>query len=455
MTMSENNGPLGPAIDVRKFIDDAKFSRYQMGLLALCFLTILVDGYDAQTVAVAAPSLKSAAGLSSSQLGTIFAAGSMAGLLAGFGAAPFLHRFGRRSLMIACVLLSGILSLAFVLADSFVHVLALRLASGFFLALLVTITNAFTAEIAPKRRLATCVVIITTGGGLGTASAGFLSGWLTSHFGWEFIFYSGGTASLITAALLFLFLPESPRALALVESNASKIRAFLHRVDRQKDLPEDSRFYLDEEKKPGLRIANLLKEGRALPSFGMWIGIFCMHFVVYILQNWLPSLVASAGGGASQAGNAIGWFKIGGIVGGLLCAAYIDQRRNPYPILAVFLALSCVGLFGISHIGLTGGAFLFIIAFTGLVLVGPQYASTALMARLFPTYVRTGGMAITGGFNKSGAMTGPFVVGLLLQVGWNEQDIFRAVTIPVLVTVAIFIALGMREWFINKRDGAD
>ena len=446
-----DRGPEPPSVDVRAFLDNARFGGYQKLLLALCFLTVFFDGFDVQAVAVAAPQLRVAMNLQAAELGVIFAAGSLGAIVSAFALSTFADRVGRRPLMIGSLAISGLLSFCYVIAEGFLHLLILRMVAGFTLAVAVTMAYTYSAELAPKRAAATAVMVTSVGYGLGVAATGFLSGAMIPAWGWQSVFYFGGGGTMLLAALLFFALPESVRVEALRPGREQRIAAFLRRVDPAADFPPGQRFHLDEEAKPGPVFGNLLSEGRLLPAVALWVSAFFINFVIYIFMQWLPSMVSQAGGGAGQAGGAVGWFKVGGIVGSFVLAAYIDRRSNPYPALSLFVLLSAATLLALSAMSPTFAGFIVAVALAGVCLGGPQYAWNALVARLFPTYVRAGGMAVYAGVSRTGAMTGPLVVGFLLQVGWTNQDIFHAAIAPVLLAAAIAAGLWKRERAVAAR----
>lgn len=446
MADERSGGPAaGAPVDVRAFLDEARFSRYQKLLLALCVLTVFFDGYDVQAVAVAAPQLRAAMGLQPAQLGAVFAAGSLGAIVSAFGVSGFADRVGRRPLIIGSLALSGLLSFGYVLAESFAHLLVLRLVAGFTLAAAVTMAYTYSAELAPKRAAATAVMVTSAGYGLGVAATGFLSGLMIPLWGWRSVFYFGGGGTLLLAALLVFALPESVRVEALRQGREARIARFLRRVDPTAVFAPGQRFRLDEEAKPGVVFRNLLGEGRMVPAVALWVSAFFINFVIYIFMQWLPSMVAAAGGGAGQAGGAVGWFKVGGIAGSFVLAAYIDRRSNPYPVLSLFVLMSAATLAALSAMSPTAVAFIVVVGLAGVCLGGPQYAWNGLVARLFPTYVRAGGMAVYAGVSRMGAMTGPLAVGFLLQAGWTNQDVFHAAVAPVLLAAAITAGLWRRQ----------
>jgi len=445
------NGLQAPSLDVGRFLDEAPFSLYQKLLLGLCFITTFVDGFDTLAVAVAGPMLRTEMALEPAQLGTIFAAAMMGGIVAAFAMAPFADRVGRRPLLIAALIASAVLTLGHVFAETFAQLLAFRLAGGVSLAVAMTVTFAYAAEVAPKRAAATAVVVASAGFGIGVAATAFLSDWLIPQFGWRSIFYTGSAATWVLSVLLLLVLPESARFLAQRDGREAEIRRFLQRIDPRAVLPPLMRFYLNEERKTKTSLANILGAGRSLIAIPLWTSTFFLAFIIAALIQWLPILITNGGEGASGAGEAVGWFKLAGVAGGFMCAACIERARNPYSILVTFLMLGCVALVGMAMAPARGWLFIASVAISGVLLNGTLYVSHGLVGRLFPTYVRTGGLAVAAGVARMGAMAGPFTVGLLLQAGLSTTDVLHAAPIPVLLSVTFLVLLSMREGAVAKR----
>ena len=67
----------GPA-DVSTVLDEARFGPLQLVVLAFTFFTLVMDGFDIQAIALAAPALTAAWGIERSSLGPVLAAALLA-----------------------------------------------------------------------------------------------------------------------------------------------------------------------------------------------------------------------------------------------------------------------------------------------------------------------------------------------------------------------------------------
>jgi MFS transporter, AAHS family, 4-hydroxybenzoate transporter len=80
--MSSPQNSFERSINVQDFIDRHALSRFQMMVVALCFLVVAVDGFDTAAIGYIAPALKAQWKVTPAQLGSLFGAG-LFGLMAG------------------------------------------------------------------------------------------------------------------------------------------------------------------------------------------------------------------------------------------------------------------------------------------------------------------------------------------------------------------------------------
>lgn len=80
-------------------------------VVALCFLVVAIDGFDTAAIGFLAPAIRAEWSLGPQQLAPLFGAG-LAGLMAGaFLFGPLADRFGRKRVLLFCVLFFGVASL--------------------------------------------------------------------------------------------------------------------------------------------------------------------------------------------------------------------------------------------------------------------------------------------------------------------------------------------------------
>jgi AAHS family 4-hydroxybenzoate transporter-like MFS transporter len=99
-------------IDVGRVIDSGRTNALQVGLLIMCGLCLVLDGFDVQSIGYVAPAIIHAWGIPKSAMGPVFGA-SLFGLMIGaLGLSVLADRIGRRPVIVGATFVFGCLMLA-------------------------------------------------------------------------------------------------------------------------------------------------------------------------------------------------------------------------------------------------------------------------------------------------------------------------------------------------------
>jgi AAHS family 4-hydroxybenzoate transporter-like MFS transporter len=199
------------SLNVQSFLNEHPFSPYQWLIFALCFLIVLLDGFDTAAIGFVAPSLIKEWGIARPALAPVLSA-ALFGLAAGaFAAGPLSDRFGRKRVLVTSVALFGVACTASYFAADLGQLTVLRFITG--LGLGAAMPNAVTLmiEYCPDQRRATLTNTMFCGFPLGAALGGFLAAWMIPQWGWRSVFLLGGVAPLVLTVLMLVILPESVR----------------------------------------------------------------------------------------------------------------------------------------------------------------------------------------------------------------------------------------------------
>ena len=232
------------AVNVQTFINEHPFSPFQWLVFFMCFVIVLLDGFDTAAIGFIAPSLIAEWGISKPALAPVLSA-ALFGLACGaLGSGPLSDRLGRRAMLLGSVLLFGVACLASAFANSIEQLTALRFITG--VGLGAAMPNAVTmmSEYCPDRRRATMINLMFCGFPLGAAFGGFLAAWMIPHFGWRSVLLLGGVAPLLLLMLLLTKLPESVRYMVANNQPVERIRAALSRISG--DAAQASAFTMTE-----------------------------------------------------------------------------------------------------------------------------------------------------------------------------------------------------------------
>lgn len=381
--------------------------------LGLCFIVALLEGLDLQSIGVAAPRMAREFGLSVSQMGLAFSAGTFGLLPGAMLGGRLADRIGRKKVLIAATALFGIFSIATAQAWDFWSLLAIRVATGIGLGGAMPNLIALCSEAVPARLRNTAVSIMYCGIPFGGAIAAIIGMVFASDSGWRHIFYVGGFGPLVIIPLL----------LRMQES-----RGF--------DRPAGAAV-----RPPPVGRA-LFGERRTLATLCIWISFFFTLVVLYFLLNWLPSLMVANGLSRAEAGWVQILFNLGGGAGALGIGMLMDRGRPGAVVSGMYAGIiaalaTLAAASGMSW--MATGAFM-----AGLFVIGAQSVLYALAAAYYPMAVRGTGVGAAVAVGRLGSIAGPMLAGVLLSMGKSSASIIGA-SIPVTIIAALAALVLLRR----------
>ncbi|MBN3839497.1 3-(3-hydroxy-phenyl)propionate transporter MhpT [Burkholderia sp. Ac-20349] len=382
--------------------------------LALCFAIALLEGLDLQSVGVAAPRMAREFGLSVSQMGIAFSAGTFGLLPGAMLGGRLADRIGRKRVLIASVALFGLLSIATAQASSFAMLVVVRVLTGIGLGGAMPNLIALSSEAVEPRSRSSAVATMYCGIPFGGVIASLIGVLLAGDTEWRHIFYVGGAGPLLLVPLLAMLLPESRAYLDIAGTSAARTSV----------------------------ARTLFGDGRTISTLALWISYFCTLIVLYFLLNWLPSLMAARGLDREHVGFVQIAFNVGGGLGALGIGAALDRMRASRVVggMYVGIVLSLAAL-----AAAPGFASLAAAAFAaGMFVVGGQSVLYALAAIYYPTAMRGTGVGAAVAVGRLGSVVGPLAAATLLAAGRSAPVVIGA-SIPVTLVAAVAALLLIRR----------
>ena len=423
--------------DIQAFINDRPFTRYQWMILALCFITVAMDGFDTAIIGFIASDLVQEWGVQKSDLGPVMSA-ALVGLAVGaLVAGPLADRVGRKKVLILSIVVFGGFSLLTAAATSLNQLALLRFLTG--LGLGAAMPNAATlmSEYAPERRRALMVNLMFVGFPMGSSLGGFISAWAIPHYGWQSVLILGGVMPLLLAIVLVFLLPESVRYMAAKNRPQQQIAQILRRIA---PVEPGTRFVLHEAGATGHKsaIGVIFSPRYALGTVMLCFTYFMGLLIFYLLTSWLPLLIRETGATLSQASIITALFPLGGGIGVLVLGALMDKfNANKVVAIGWLLTAVFVCLVGFStHSLLLMGVMVFI---AGSIMNGAQSSMPALAAGFYPTQGRATGVAWMLGIGRFGGILGAFSGVFLMQAELAFQTIFTLLAIPALLSAGALL----------------
>jgi len=436
-------------VDVQAFIDAQPVSRLQYRLLALCFVVIAIDGFDTAIIGFIAPALRAEWQLAVADLGPLFAAGLFGLMLGAFAVGPLADRYGRRALLVASMVVFGAASLASAFSgpDS---LLVWRFVTGVGLGGAMPMTITLASEYCPAPRRSSLVTLMFCGFTLGSALGGLIAAQVLPSFGWRVLLAGGGIAPLLLVPVLVVLLPESVRFLARTSAGQAPIAAVLRRIAPAADLRGVA--FVDATPGSPSPAAQLFHPDLRTGTLLLWTTFFMSLLVVYLMTNWMPTLLQQAAGVSIADAASIGaMYQVGGTVGAIVVGRLMDRFEPHAVLVASYLAgAACIVLVSLlaDRLDLLPLA----VFAAGACISGGQVGGNALSAAFYPTACRATGVAWANGVGRSGSIVGSLLGGVLLGIGLAATTVYALVAIPATVSAAALGALGMvRRGTITSR----
>ncbi len=377
----------------------------------LCFLAALVEGFDLQSAGVAAPKFGPVYALDPAALGWVFSANTFGLFLGAAIGGGLSDRVGRRVILIGSMFLFGLFSLGTAFSPSADVFIAMRFLTGLGLGGALPNLVAMTAETGSPENRARKVILITAGMPLGGALAGVLA-LIGAALDWKIIFWVGGIAPIVVGIAMLLLLQET-RSVAQAQPSDATAHAATARA--------------------------LFGGGRSVPTLLLWAGFFFTLVVLYLILNWLPSLLIDKGFERSDATLGTLLFSVGGSVGAVVLGVLMTHLGWRV-IVTVSYACMAAAIFAMASIAHDIGAMLACAFAIGFFVIGAQFLLYGLSPTMYPSQYRGTGVGWGVAVGRLGSVAGPALAAGILAAGRSASDVMLAM-LPViaLAFVAVFI----------------
>ncbi|EKT55956.1 major facilitator transporter [Providencia sneebia DSM 19967] len=189
----------------------------------------------------------------------------------------------------------------------------------------------------------------------------------------------------------------------------------------------------------------LFTRGYTAVTLLLWVSFFFSLFVFYLLTYWLP--IIFEGIYSYQEINYITtMLPLGGTLGAILLALWIDYRKEAFIILASAYFFAVIFLLIIDNFINSYYGLLLIVFMIGFTIAGAQNGLNLISATLYPPYARATGVSWAMASGRFGSIFGSYIGAWLIADG-TIRSFFSSLSLGTLVcSISLIILI-----FIRKR----
>jgi MFS transporter, AAHS family, 4-hydroxybenzoate transporter len=426
-------------ISIDSVVDRRPLGEYRVGIIVICFLIVLMDGFDTQVIGFVAGAIAKTRGIPVADFGRLFSSGLLGSALGAFILGPLGDRVGRRHMLTLSILIFSVFSFSFPHLTRFPQLMACRFLTGLGLGGALPNLLALCAEYTPREMRGATTGILFAGFPAGGATGALVSAHVVPAFGWPMIFYIGGCVPLILALLAILILPSSLRSALKHRDGQQRVAAIVHRM-APKSAPAEPVVYVDTgTPHENLSLRQVVRTGGVFPTLMLWCSSVMCFVVLIVMGLWTAVLLREQGVDAATATTMAGLFNLGSVVGTAFGGKLLDRLRPLVVLPATFIAGAiCVSLVGQASGSVPALASLTML--TGAFIGAGSAQLLGLAVLIYPSAIRASGVGWVVATGRTGQILGPLAVGALLAHKLPVDRIFLCEALPaVCAAVSVFL----------------
>jgi AAHS family 4-hydroxybenzoate transporter-like MFS transporter len=428
-------------IEIGQLIDTRRLAPLQILVIVLSFLVVWLDGYHIQSMSLVVPTLAKEWSLRATDFKMVVSAALVGILLGSAFIASMGDRLGRRKILIISMIIMGVSSIVTGYANGVTHLVIWRFMTGLGLGASIPNATALTSDYVPSKRRAALLTLMFSGVAIGAFASGYIAAPIVEHLGWRWLFTIGGVVPLFMALLLAFAMPESLRLMLARNPNDPRIAKILARMAPDVD---PGIVYAKKQEVQHTSALELLSKTYRKGTLLLWFVFAVNMFILYLLVNWLPTLLSEQGWSAAQSMRGSVMNQLGGVVGGFILSYYVDKGKTVVSTIISF-ALTAIAFWLFAVLPSTGVSWWILLMIVGGGISGAQFVLNALAGGFYPPVIRSTGVGWAFSIGRVGAVLSGYAGGIILEMKMAPMTVLQMLVIPVLM--CIFGVLMFRNTF--------
>jgi len=403
--------------------------------------TTVFDGFDYMLVSYTMPQIAEEWGLNEVQTGSLASWSSLGMLIGATISGIISDKIGRRKMVSGFVIVFSLFTFPIYFVNSYELYVLFRICAGIGLGACVPVVSVLLSEFAPVNKRAIFISLNTCFMTLGYVLAGIVATIIIPIFGWRFCYLLGGLPFLY-AIYQYRHILESPHWLAS-KGRKSEACAVLERLEK------NGKGYSTGQWQPNNLVVppppksvgfKALFKGKYLrTTVTLALIEFCVYFIIYGFNAWMPSLMMQKGFDMTTAYVLTIAQNFSAILSGILCgygSEIFGRKLNA--IMSFFLtAVAIVAL------AFVQGVWPILMACIFLGFIRSYMASSVppITVESFRTEFRNTGVSFCVGIGRASGIISPIIVGYILQIGLGYVGAMTFFILPCLVAILLLSSI--------------
>ena len=387
--------------------------------ILFCFLVALCEGIDLQAAGVAAAGIGAEFKPTANQFGTFFSASTFGLFFGALIGGRLADSIGRKKVLIASIGVFGLFSLLTAFAIDVWSLTWVRALTGLGLGGALPMVLALVTETSEAGKQSATLATVYAAMPMGGAAASLLSMIVTTSQ-WRVVFIVGGVLPLLLVPLMAVFLGES--------------KAFQRQHASRDGVKAGS-------------VIGLFTDNRGRQTILLWSSFLLELLLLYLLLNWLPTLLVNDGFTKAEAAGAQIGFNLGGALSAVLVGFLLGSRFRMSGVVAIFVMVPVL-LVALAQAPADFRIVAPAVFVLGCGILAAQAFLYGSAPIIYPTLIRGIGVGAAVAFGRVGSIIGPKLGGALKAAGHGPSQLLMDL-LPIAICGSV-CALWL-AWEVARR----
>ena len=219
--------------------------------------------------------------------------------------------------------------------------------------------------------------------------------------------------------------------------------AWLNAIAAKMGLHGDWAFPEAKHRARGVSVLRLFQADYLKTTLLIWLAFITVMAAYYFISSWTPALLEQAGMSKASSQTVGMAISIGGAAGSLLFG-FLVSRWGARTMLLAFAGLAAAAVCAFVPATANLSLALVLAVVLGALSNGCIAGLYTINPALWEADFRSTGVAVAIGVGRIGSMVSPVLVGMLLDNGWQKNQLYFGAAVVLLLAMAAVAGLKQR-----------